>query len=157
MIHLDYVTILYVGAIGLLAIGAAGLVICNNFFRILLALVVLEAGANLLLVLMGYRGDAKAPILGFGPDGAQMVDPIPQTLVLTAIVIGVAVQALAVSILVRVFRSYGTLDIRELKARFEHDIAVEMGIEPPRGGEAPAGGRIQSSGPPNFRPPESHS
>lgn len=138
MIQLDFVTILYVGGIGLLAIGAAGLVICNNFFRILLALVVAEAGVNLLLVLVGYRGNAAAPILGFGPQGAQMVDPIPQVLVLTAIVIGVGVQALAISVLVRTYRSYGTLDVRELKARFEVELAAEMGIESTPGSEAPA-------------------
>ena len=112
MIELDFVTILYCGAIGLLLIGAAGLVMCNNLFRMLLALVIAEAGVNLLLILAGYRGGATAPILGFGPAGAPMVDPVPQVLVLTAIVIGVGVQALAVAVMVRVYRAYGTLDVR---------------------------------------------
>jgi multisubunit Na+/H+ antiporter MnhC subunit len=129
MIELDFITILYVGAVGLFVIGALGLVICNNYFRMLLSLVLVQAGVNFLLMLAGYRDDAIAPILGFGPEGARMVDPIPQVLVLTAIVIGVGVQALAVAILVRVYRAYGTLDARELKARFEADVAAEMGID----------------------------
>ena len=128
MIDLNFVTILYVGAIGLLAIGAVGLVVCNNVFRMVLALVLAEAGDNLPLILAGYRGDGAAPILGFGPGGAQMVDPIPQVLVLTAIVIGVGVQALAVSVLVKVFHAYGTLDMRELKARLEFDLANRIPI-----------------------------
>ena len=148
MIDLSFVVILYVGAIGLLAIGAAGMVICNNLFRILLALVLTEAGVNLLLILSGYRDGAKAPILGFGPEGTAMVDPIPQVLVLTAIVIGVGVQALAVSVLVRVFRTYGTLDIRELKVRFEREVALDKGIEAPASEEGPAGGRPLSPVPP---------
>jgi len=151
MIHLNFVVILYVGAIGLLVIGAAGMVVCNNLFRMLLALVLAEAGVNLLLILAGYRSDATAPILGFGPEGAAMVDPIPQVLVLTAIVIGVGVQALAVSVLSRIFRAYGTLDVRELKGRFEREVALAKGIEPPGSEEEPAGGRPLSPVPPRPR------
>jgi multicomponent Na+:H+ antiporter subunit C len=47
-----------------------------------------------------------------------MVDPVPQALVLTAIVIGVSVVALALSVAIRLYEHYGTLDlcnIRELK------------------------------------------
>jgi multisubunit Na+/H+ antiporter MnhC subunit len=148
MIEPSFVVILYVGAIGLLVIGAAGLVICGNLFRMVLALVLAEAGVNLLLILSGYRGNATAPILGFGPEGAAMVDPVPQVLVLTAIVIGVGVQALAVALLVRVYRTYGTLDVRELKVRFERDVAADKGIAPPGSGEEPAGGRPLSPVPP---------
>jgi multisubunit Na+/H+ antiporter MnhC subunit len=148
VIDLSFVVILYVGAIGLLAIGAAGMVVSNNLFRMLLALVLAEAGVNLLLILSGYRGGATAPILGFGPEGAAMVDPVPQVLVLTAIVIGVGVQALAVSVLVKVFCAYGTLDVRELKVRFEREVALDKGIEAPGSEEVPAGFRPLSPVPP---------
>lgn len=141
MIAFDVVTILYVGAIGLVAIGAVGLVMSNHLFRMLLALVIAESGANLFLVLAGYRAGSIAPIVGYGIPGAPMVDPIPQVLVLTAIVIGVGVQALAVALLVRVYRAYGTLDMAELRTRMELDIAAAAGIEPPRSLHAPAGER----------------
>ena len=154
MIDVDFVTALYVGAVGLLAIGALGLVICNNLFRMLLALGLAETGVSLLLILAGYRGDGTAPILGYGPEGAQMVDPIPQVLVLTAIVIGVGVQALAVAVLVRIYRVYGTLDVRELKRHFEFDIAAEQGIEPPASDQQPAGARPLRPAPPRPQPKE---
>lgn len=141
MIELTLETVLYAGAIGLLAIGALGLVLCRHLFRMLLALVIAESGANLLLVLTGYRGGAIAPIIGFGTPGAPMVDPIPQVLVLTAIVIGVGVQALAVAILVRVYRAYGTLDMVELRNRMELEIAAAAGIPAPSSAQEPAGGR----------------
>ncbi len=157
MIDLNFVTILYVGAIGLLAIGALGLVVCNNLFRMVLALVLAEAGVNLLLILAGYRGDGTAPILGFGAEGAAMVDPVPQVLVLTAIVIGVGVQALAIAVLVRVFRAYGTLDVRELKRRFEFDLAAEQGAESPESAHEPAGGRPLKPAPPRPHPEEARS
>jgi multisubunit Na+/H+ antiporter MnhC subunit len=106
----------------------------------LLALAIAEAGGNLLLVLAGFRGEAAAPILT-GAEAARMVDPVPQALVLTAIVIGVGIQALAVGVLMRVYRAYGTLDLRELRLRMEVEIAAAAGIEAPGSQHAPAGER----------------
>jgi hypothetical protein len=62
-------------------------------------------------------------------------------LVLTAIVIGVGVQALAVGVLIRVYRVYGTLDVRELHRRMELDVAEAAGIGAPGSQQAPAAGR----------------
>ncbi len=140
MMALDLETVLYSGAIGLVVIGVTGLVLSNHLFRMVLALGIAGAGANLLLVLAGFRSDAVAPILG-GQPGAGMVDPIPQVLVLTAIVIGVGVQALAVAVMLRVKRAYGTLDIRELHRRMELDICDAAGLAAPGSREGPAGGR----------------
>jgi multicomponent Na+:H+ antiporter subunit C len=119
---------LYCGAIGLIIIGLAGMVIVKNLFRMLLALALAEAGANMLLVLAGFRFDAIAPILNGSVQ--QMVDPVPQALVLTSIVIGVGIQALALSMVIQVYRKYGTLNIRELSQQLEADITAESGIKP---------------------------
>jgi multisubunit Na+/H+ antiporter MnhC subunit len=130
---------LYAGAIGLIVIGVTGIVISKNLFRILLALVIAEAGANMMLVLAGFRIDAIAPIVT--GQGTQMVDPVPQAMVLTAIVIGVGIQALALSLIMRVYRLYGTLDMRVLTRRLEQDIAGNAGISPTGSEEGPAGER----------------
>jgi len=140
MMVLNLETILYTGAIGLVVIGAVGLVMSNHLLRMVLALVVAEAGANLLLVLAGFRSEAVAPIL-LGQAQTTMVDPIPQVLVLTAIVIGVGVQALAVSVMLRVQRAYGTLDIRELRLCMEQDICDAAGVGALVSQQEPAGGR----------------
>ena len=141
MTALSLELILYSGAIGLVAIGAAGMALSNHLFRMILALAIAEAGANLLLLLAGYRWDAAAPILLGGVASGPMVDPVPQAMVLTAIVIGVGIQALAVALLLRVHRAYGTLDVRELGVRMEQEFGVAGGIEPSGSREAPAGGR----------------
>jgi multicomponent Na+:H+ antiporter subunit C len=44
-----------------------------------------------------------------------MVDPIPQALVLTSIVIGLGVTALVISIAIRIYEKYGTFDITKIK------------------------------------------
>ena len=134
----DLVSILLAGGIGLVVIGAVGLAMSQHLLRLVLALAIAEAGANLLLVLAGYRWDAVAPILTGGTAQQAMVDPLPQALVLTAIVIGVGVQALAVALLIRVRQAYGTLDIRELKTLVERDICVDAGIAPPESTHRPA-------------------
>jgi multicomponent Na+:H+ antiporter subunit C len=134
----DLISILAFGGIGLVAIGAVGMAVSRHLLRLVLALAIAEAGANLLLVLAGYRWDAVAPILTGAAVTRPMVDPVPQALVLTAIVIGVGVQALAVALLIRVKEAYGTLDIRELKALVEREICAEADIAPPQSSNAPA-------------------
>lgn len=134
-------TTLYAGAIGLIVIGIAGLVISKNLYRILLALVIAEAGANMMLVLAGFRFDAIAPIITGAFAAGQsvpMVDPVPQAMVLTAIVIGVGVQALALSLIMLVYRHYGTLDMREISRRLDRDIANNAGVSPSSSEEEPA-------------------
>ncbi|MEA3290765.1 MAG: NADH-quinone oxidoreductase subunit K [Pseudomonadota bacterium] len=137
----DFETVLYAGAIGLVAVGLGGLVMVKDLFRVILALAIAEAGANLLLVLAGYRGGAVAPIVTEATAGQSMVDPVPQALVLTAIVIGVGVQALVLAIAIRVQRAYGTLDLREIRDRLEQDLAAQQGVTPPVSEHEPAGGR----------------
>lgn len=119
--------ILFTTALGLIAIGLAGLVLSRHLFRMVLALVIAEAGANLLLVLAGYRWHGVAPIITSPTLHPQMVDPVPQAMVLTAIVIGVGVQALAVSILIRIRQGYGTLDRDQVALRMDSEIAAAAG------------------------------
>lgn len=118
---LNATTILFTGAAGLLLIGLAGMVLSSHLYRMLLGLAIAEAGANLMLVIAGFKWHAAAPIIE--PfSSASMVDPVPQAMVLTAIVIGVGVQALALTLIIRIKRAYGTLDMREVKRLMEEEI-----------------------------------
>ncbi len=123
--------ILYGGAIGLIVIGLIGITTLKDVFRIILSLVIAEAGANLLLVIAGFRFDAAAPILTslteFDPN-ISMVDPVPQAMVLTAIVIGVGIQALALALVVRIVQHYRTLDMREIHRRLVDDINAQSDV-----------------------------
>lgn len=105
--------ILYSGAVALIVIGLYAIVTRHHIIRILLGLTILEAGVNMVLVAGGFRSDAVAPIINQG-ELVAMVDPIPQALILTAIVIGVGVLALALALAVQTYKAYGTLDTRKL-------------------------------------------
>lgn len=110
--------ILYVLLALLFAVGLAALLGKRHLLRKVLGLVVIEHAVNLFLVLVGYRTGGTPPILMPGQDGAEFarasVDPVPQALVLTSIVIGLALVMLMVALLLRIQERHGTLDSSRL-------------------------------------------
>lgn len=108
--------IYYVGAIGLIIIGLYIVLNKKNLIKIIIGLDLFETGIFILLVCTGYIKGGTAPIFSRTEmDSSLMVDPVPQALVLTAIVIGVATLALALSLAIRLYRHYGTMDMRKIK------------------------------------------
>ncbi len=106
----------YVGGVGLIMIGLYMVLAKTNLIKIILGLTFLDTGTHVLLVAIGYVRGRTAPIFSKGvPETTPVVDPVPQALVLTAIVIGIGVIALALALAVRVYRHYGTLDVRQIK------------------------------------------
>ncbi len=104
------------GILVLLIIGMFGALTKKNLIKILIALGIVDTGVNLFFITIGYVNGKTAPIFskpGLTPQ--NMVDPVPQALVLTAIVIGVAVLALGLSIVIRVYEHYGTLNVSKIK------------------------------------------
>lgn len=88
----------------------------RNLIKIIIGLGIIEYAVNLFFVLVGYRFQGRSPILAKEQAILNMVDPIPQALVLTAIVIGLAVTALVVAIAVRIYERYGTFDITRIRS-----------------------------------------
>jgi multisubunit Na+/H+ antiporter MnhC subunit len=86
----------------------------RNIIKIIIGLGIIEYAINLFFVLVGYRAGGRAPILAKDQVILNMVDPIPQALVLTAIVIGLATTALMVAIAIRLYEKYGTFDITKI-------------------------------------------
>jgi multisubunit Na+/H+ antiporter MnhC subunit len=75
----------------------------------------MEYAIFLFFALIGFKEGGTAPIISKGMEGAVFVDPLPQALVLTAIVIGLGTTALLVSVAIRIYEKYGTFDIKEIK------------------------------------------
>ncbi len=108
--------IYYIGAFGLVFIGLFIMAVKRNYIKIIIGLSILEAGVNLFLISVGYIANGTAPIFSRTVLNAEnMVDPVPQALVLTAIVIGLAVMGLALSLAIGLYRHFGTLNLREIK------------------------------------------
>ena len=108
--------IYYIGAFGLVLIGLYIILVKHNLIKAIIGLAMLETGVNLFLISVGYITNGTAPIFsGSETSAQQMVDPVPQALVLTAIVIGVTVLALALSLAIRLYHHYGTLNLRQIR------------------------------------------
>ena len=105
--NLDILTITFYGsAILLILIGLYAALVKRSLIKIVIGLSIIDSGVHLLLVSIGYLQGGTAPI--FSPavidKNPPMVDPVPQALVLTAIVIGFAVTAVALALVIRLYR-----------------------------------------------------
>ncbi len=106
---------IYLLCLVLFCVGIYGLLSKRNIIKMIVGLIIAEHAVNLFFILVAYRRNGRAPILA--PDVAitQMVDPLPQALVLTAIVIGLATTALLVALAIRIYGKYGTYDIAKIR------------------------------------------
>ncbi|WP_087036348.1 NADH-quinone oxidoreductase subunit K [Thermococcus litoralis] len=105
----------YFASIALILIGFYAVLAKRNVLKMLVGLSIMETGVNLLLISVGYVSGRSAPILSEGITSDKAVDPIPQALVLTAIVIGVATTAMALSVVINLYEKYKTLNVEEIR------------------------------------------
>ncbi|MBP7216715.1 MAG: NADH-quinone oxidoreductase subunit K [Candidatus Omnitrophica bacterium] len=107
--------ILYLLCMVLFLLGVYALLVKKNLIKKIIGLGVMEYAINLFFILLGYRFEGEAPIFEKGVTITRFVDPLPQALILTSIVIGLGVTALMVAITVRIYEKYRTFDIDEIK------------------------------------------
>ncbi len=110
---------LYTLAFVLFLIGLYAAITKRNLIKIIIGVIIMEQAVNLFLLLVGYRMGGMAPILdeqvSLSEFVARAVDPLPQALVITAIVISLGSIALMVAIAIRIYEKYGTYDIAEIR------------------------------------------
>jgi multicomponent Na+:H+ antiporter subunit C len=116
--YLDYA--IYGSSVLIILIGLYGALVKKSLLKVVIGLSIMEAGVNLLFVALGYLKGGTAPIFSpkgieMADQGTKMVDPVPQALVLTAIVIGFGVTAVALSLVIRLWRHHHTLSIDQIK------------------------------------------
>ena len=108
----------------LFMIGLYCAVVKKNMVKIVIGILIMEYAVNLFLVMLGYRHGGVAPIIDKSHLESQAalsnfvsssVDPLPQALILTAIVISLGSLALMISICIRTYEKYGTFDITEIR------------------------------------------
>lgn len=95
---------------GVLFAVATYLILSKSILRIVLGLSVISHGAHLLILTMGGLKRGASPVLS--QEAGSYTDPLPQALILTAIVINFGVTAL---LLVLAYRSYKTLKTDDLE------------------------------------------
>lgn len=97
-------------ALILLMIGLSlyGLATSRHLIKSMVFLNVLEATVILFFLRLFYVTEGSVPILSSSEGGT--VDPLPQALMITTIVIGASVTALALMMSIKIYHQYGTLD-----------------------------------------------
>ena len=107
----------YIASFFLIVLGLYCIVVKYDLIKTVIGLSVMDYGVNLLIITIGYNPGGTAPIFTQGEltAASYFVDPIPQALTLTSIVIGACVTAMSMSLVIRIKESYGTLDTREIR------------------------------------------
>jgi len=103
----------FIAVAALILIGLYAVIFKRNLIKMVIGITLIESGVNLFLITLGYREGSIAPIYTSSPGGIMAL-PVPQALTLTSIVIGVAVLALMLSLVIHIYRHYGTLDARKI-------------------------------------------
>ncbi|MDO8885885.1 cation:proton antiporter subunit C [Candidatus Oleimmundimicrobium sp.] len=109
----------YVVAVTLFIIGLYAMISNPNLIKKFMGLNIMETSVFLFIVSSGAITGGKAPIIGEGlSSGTVFVNPIPQALILTGIVVAMSTTALALSLMIKLYEQCGTLNadkIKELK------------------------------------------
>lgn len=100
-------------AIGILFAVAVYLILSRSLLRIVLGISILGHGVNLLVMVMSNLKTGAAPLLG--EEAASYVDPLPQALILTAIVINFGTTAFLCVLAYRAYLKLKTDDIKEVR------------------------------------------
>ena len=113
----------YIASIMLIVLGLYAACTKKNLIKVVLGLSIIDYGVNLLIVSFGFNEGGTAPIYSMadllnGVASHYFVDPVPQALTLTSIVIGACVDAMALSLVVMIYRKYRSVnadDVRRLQ------------------------------------------
>jgi len=109
-------------AMVLFGIGFANLLFQKNLIKKIIGFNIMDTAIYLFLAEKGYITGRIAPIVVNGvQDVEAYINPIPSGLVLTGIVVSVSVTALMLSLTVRLYQRYHTLDLDEISARLRKE------------------------------------
>ncbi len=101
--------------IALFLVGFYALITKRNLIKKIIGFNVMEYAVNMFFIILGYKTNGEAPILDKLNLGGVFVDPLPQALILTSIVIGLSVTAVMVALCIRLYQRYGTFDIDQMR------------------------------------------
>lgn len=121
MVELFLGRYVYFFTIGLLVIGIYGMLCKRNLVKKIIGMVIFQTGIFLFFIEGSTKLGATVPVIDpqLGTEPALYINPLPHVLILTAIVVSVATTGVALALLIRIYRTYHSLD--------ERDIMKEMG------------------------------
>lgn len=113
-----------VTAVILFGVGLLNLMLQQNLIKKVVGFNIMDSAVFLMLASFGYIDGHAAPIVAEGAANASLyINPIPGGLVLTGIVVSVSITAFSLALIQRIYKRYGTIELRELleRAKKEED------------------------------------
>ena len=106
----------------LFVIGFSNLLLQKNLIKKIIGLNIMDTAVYLFLAEKGYISGRTAPIVINGvQDMEAYINPVPRGLVLTRLVVSVSVTALMLSMTIRLYRRYHTLDLDEISRQLKKE------------------------------------
>ena len=113
----------YLASFFLITLGLYCIVTKHDLLKSVIGLSIIDYGVNLFIVSVGFNDGGTAPIYTIsellnGAASTYFVDPVPQALTLTSIVIGACVDAMALALVVMISRKYHSInadDVRRIR------------------------------------------
>lgn len=114
--------------IALMMIGLYGIIIKKNIMKKIIGVSILQTAVILFFVSIGAKRDATIPIVDHmhasdhtAVNAAHFINPLPHVLMLTAIVVAVATLGVALSLVIKIYREYNTLEEDEILPQLRED------------------------------------
>lgn len=114
----------------LLMVGLYAMIVKNNLVKKIVGMVIFQTAVILFYVSIGYKKGGTIPIViydevhhGASSSAIKAIDyinPLPHVLMLTAIVVGVATLGVALSLAIKIYQEYGTLEEDEINEKIRN-------------------------------------
>lgn len=104
----------YIFAVALFGIGTFTVLTHSNLLKKVIGINIMEGSTYLFFIAAGNIRGGVAPIQDMSGADLIYVNPLPQALMLTGIVVSVSVTALSLALIMKLYKFYGTIDSREI-------------------------------------------
>lgn len=114
----------YTFSVLLFLIGALIVLNKSNLFKKLIGINIMESSIFIMFVAGGYIRGAAVPAMDISDPKSLYINPLPSALMLTGIVVSVSVTAFALALILRLYKSYGTTNVKEIE-RIRNEVKSE--------------------------------
>ncbi len=111
---------IYMLTLALLALGVAGIIVCNNYMKKLICMNVMQVAVIFFFLCLGQKSPGTIPVaVDTAVKASEYINPLPHGLMLTAIVVSLGTTGVGLSLLLRIREKYGTIEEDDLLRREE--------------------------------------
>lgn len=112
----------FIGGIALFLIGLHTVVTHSNLIKRVIGVNIMGSGVFLFFIAIGNVTGGEPPLIVEGTEDVLYINPLPSVLILTGIVVVVSITVYSLSLVIRIYETYGTIDQNELAQRISEDL-----------------------------------